>query len=81
MNEQSQTRQQEVALFRYRVIADLVRPEPGTPGLYNRIKSSSRRNHLAVDTIRRWLTLYQRGGLDALRPKTRRTQPTKEGPR
>lgn len=80
MNEQPNKRQEEVALFRYGAIADLVHLEPGTPGLYKRIKDKaeklwpipySRRNRLAAETIRHWLKLYRKGGFDALRPKTR----------
>jgi len=80
MNEQPDKRQEEVALFRYGAIADLVHLEPGTPGLYKRIKDKaqqlwpipySRRNRLAAETIRHWLKLYRKGGFDALRPKTR----------
>jgi transposase InsO family protein len=80
MNKQPETRQEEVALFRYGAIADLVHLEPGTPGLYKRIKEKaeqlwpipySRRNRLAAETIRHWLKLYRKGGFNALRPKTR----------
>jgi putative transposase len=80
MNEQPDKRQEEVALFRYGVIADLVHLAPGTPGLGNHLKDKakklwpipySRRNHLAAETIRHWLKLYRKGGFDALRPKTR----------
>ena len=80
MNEQPDKRQEEVALFRYGMIADLVHLKPGTPGIYQRIKDKakqvgpipySRKNRMAAETIRHWLKLYRKGGFDALRPKTR----------
>jgi putative transposase len=80
MNEPHDKRQEEVALFRYGLIADLVHLAPGTPGLYQQIKEKatklwpipySRRNRVAAETIRHWLKLYRKGGFDALRAKTR----------
>jgi transposase InsO family protein len=80
MDEQQRKRQEEVALFRYGAIADLVHLEPGTAGLYKRIKDKakqlgpvpySRKNQVAAETIRHWLKLYRKGGFDALRPKMR----------
>jgi len=80
MDEHQRKRQEEVALFRYGVIADLVHLKPGTTGLYQRIKDKakqmgpvpySRKNQVAAETIRHWLKLYRKGGFDALRPKTR----------
>ena len=78
--DEDQTRRQEVALFRYGVIADLVHLAPGTPGIYQLIKDKakqswpipySRRNRAAAETIRHWLKLYRKGGFDALLPKPR----------
>jgi putative transposase len=72
--------QQQIALFRYGVLGDLVHLEPGTSGLYNKLRERSQRNYhipgsrrsrVAVETLRGWLRDYRRGGFEALRPKTR----------
>lgn len=69
-----------VALFRYGVIADLAREEPGTPGLYARIREKAAsdysipgttRTRVAPETIRDWLKAYRKGGFEALLPKER----------
>ena len=71
---------QAVALFRYGLIADLVRLEPGAKGLYAHIERKaageyaipgSTRTRVASETIRDWLKAYRRGGFDALLPKPR----------
>ena len=72
--------QEQVALFRYGIIADFVNLPPGSKGLYAQIKKkaeqdyvipSSRRTRVAEETIRSWLKKYRRGGFDALLPKVR----------
>ena len=69
-----------VALFRYGVIADLVRLEPGAGGLYQRIAEKAehdyvipgtQRTRVAAETIRHWLKRYRAGGFGALLPKQR----------
>ncbi len=69
-----------VALFRYGVIADLVRLEPGADGLYQRIAEKAdaeytipgtSRTRIATETIRHWIKRYRAGGFDALLPKPR----------
>jgi putative transposase len=71
---------EQVALFRYGVIADFINLPPGTKGLYALIKKKagqrytipgSRRTKVAEETIRSWLKKYRKGGFDALQPKTR----------
>lgn len=71
---------QEVALFRYGLIADLVHLPPGTPGLYRRLEEKaagdyripgSTRTRVAPETLRDWLKRYRQGGFDALLPKPR----------
>jgi putative transposase len=71
---------QAVALFRYGVIADLVRLEPGSPGITKRLREKAeadytipgtRRTRIAAETIRDWLKLYRKGGFDTLLPKPR----------
>jgi hypothetical protein len=80
MSELHEKRKQEVALFRYGVIADLVPLPPGTRRLYLRITGKaektwaiphSRKTRLAPETIRHWLKRYRKGGFDALMPKGR----------
>jgi transposase InsO family protein len=69
-----------VALFRYGVIAELVRLESGTEGLYQLIAEKAARDYtipgttrtrVAAETIRHWIKRYRSGGFDALLPKPR----------
>lgn len=69
-----------VALFRYGLIAELVRLPPGAEGLYQRIAEKAERDYVipgttrtrvAAETIRHWLKRYRAGGFDALLPKPR----------
>lgn len=71
---------EQVALFRYGIIADLVNLPPGAKGLYGLIRKKaalsyaipgSRRTKVAEETIRSWLKEYRKGGFDSLLPKTR----------
>lgn len=71
---------EQLALFRYGIIADFANLPPGTTGLYALIKKKaeksyhipgSRRTKVAEETIRSWLKKYRKGGFDALQPKTR----------
>lgn len=80
MNDAAKKQSEEVALFRFGVIGDLVHLPPGTKGLYARLKEKaaidyripgSLRVRVAEETIRDWLKAYRRGGLDALKPRTR----------
>ena len=63
-----------VALFRYGLIADRVRLEPGTKGLYAQIEQKAAveyeipgttRTRVAAETLRDWIKRYRRGGFDA----------------
>ena len=74
---------EQIALFRYGLIADLVHRPPGERGLFPLLKEKatreyeipgSRRQHVAEETMRDWLTAYRRGGFDALHPKPRSDQ-------
>ena len=80
MNDDMKKRSEEVALFRFGVIGDLVHLPPGAKGLYARLKEKaaidyripgSTRVRVAEETIRDWLKAYRKGGLDALAPKAR----------
>lgn len=74
-------RAEQVALFRYGLISDLLHPQPDDARrLYERLRSKaersycipgSRRTRVAVETLRDWLSAYKAGGFDALRPKPR----------
>ena len=72
---------EQVALFRYGIIADFANLPPGTTGLYALIKKKaeksyripgSKRTKVAEETIRSWLKTYRKGGFDALQPKIRK---------
>lgn len=76
-------RAEEVALFRFGLISDLIRPAEGDDPkpLYERLRAKaarsycipgSRRTRVAVETLRDWIQLYCAGGFDALKPKPRK---------
>ena len=71
---------EEVALFRYGVIADVVRQEPGSPGIYAQLREraaqhydipGSSKNRVAVETMRAWVKAYRKRGFAGLYPKPR----------
>lgn len=76
-------RAEEIALFRYGLISDLIRPaDPADPlALYERLRQKARgsycipgtrRTRVAVETMRGWMKLYRDGGFDALKPRPRK---------
>jgi transposase InsO family protein len=80
MKDPEKTQQEETALFRYGLIADLVRLAPGTRGLYEKLEKKADqdyripgtlRTRVAAETLRDWLKAYRKGGFDALLPKQR----------
>src|SRR6266542_3535254 len=80
VNDDVKQHSEEVALFRFGVIGDLVHLPPGAKGLYERLREKaeidyripgSLRGRVAPETIRHWLRAYRKGGLDALRPRVR----------
>jgi transposase InsO family protein len=80
VNDDVKTRSEEVALFRFGVIGDLVHLPRGAKGLYERLREKadidyripgSLRVRVAPETIRHWLRAYRKGGLDALQPRVR----------
>ena len=81
MSDESQSHENEVALFRYGLIADLIHlPRARGSGLEARLKEKSaksycipgsRRTQVAAETLRDWLGLYRKGGFEALKPKPR----------
>ena len=79
MTLDDKTREQ-IALFRYGLIADLAHRQEGERGLYALLREKaaktyeipgSRRSRVAAETLREWLALYRRGGFAALHPKPR----------
>src|SRR6266540_1590542 len=80
VNDDVKKHSEEVALFRFGVIGDLVHLPPGAKGLYERLKEKadidyripgSLRVRVAPETIRHWLRAYRKGGLGALEPRVR----------
>jgi transposase InsO family protein len=71
---------ERVALFRYGVLGDLLHLPPGSKGLGDALREKSEktydipgtlRTHVAPETIRTWLKLYRKAGLDGLYPRER----------
>lgn len=80
MTDTDKAHRHAVALFRYGVIAELVRLEPGAEGLYEQIAERAERDYVipgttrtrvAAETIRHWMKCYRQGGFEALVPKAR----------
>ena len=80
MNDADSDRRQNIALFRYGLIADLLQPTPDDKGLNERLAAKaaldytipgSTRTRVAAETLRDWLKAYRRGGFDAVLPKER----------
>jgi putative transposase len=74
---------EQMALFRYGLIADLAQRQENEKGLYRLLLEKadkdyvipgSRRTRVAAETIRDWLKAFRRGGFAALRPQPRRDQ-------
>jgi transposase InsO family protein len=72
---------EEVALFRYGLIADLVHLRPGDKGLYEKLEKKaegdyripgSARSRVAAETMRDWLKAYRKSGFDGLKPRPRK---------
>ena len=81
MEDEKKNQREEVALFRYGLIAELARLELGAKGLYRKLEvkaaedyciPGSTRTRVAEETLRTWLRLYRRGGFEALKPRQRR---------
>ena len=81
MEDDKTKRSEEVALFRYGLIADLTHLEPGTKGLYRLLEEKAAKDYfipgttrtrVAEETMRSWLRAYRLLGFDALKPKPRK---------
>jgi putative transposase len=80
-HEEEKKRIEEVALFRFGLIADLVHLRPGDRGLYERLAKKAEgeyripgttRNRVAAETMRDWLKAYRKVGFDGLKPRPRK---------
>lgn len=77
----SSKRLEQVAVFRYGLISDLLHLPRGSRDIAVLLRAKAERSYelptsrtrtrIAAETLRHWLKLYRRGGLDALRPKGR----------
>jgi len=79
-DEEDRKLREQIALFRYGLIADLLHLPAGKNGLYKKLAEKAERDHVipgtlrtrvAAETMRDWLTRYRQGGFDALMPKVR----------
>ncbi len=75
MNDDEEAQRREVALFRYRLIADLAHQPPGAAGIGEQLRAKAAqtydipgtlRTSVAAETLRDWLHAYRLGGFDAL---------------
>ena len=91
MNDPDEELRKAVALFRFGLIADVLRLPPGSGDIRRTLNEKAqrtyiipgtRRTRVAVETMRDWLSLYRTGGFEALYPKTRadRGQPRRLPP-
>ena len=91
MNDSDEELRKAVALFRYGLIADVLRVPPGSRDIrralhekaqHTYVIPGTRRSRVAVETMRDWLSLYRTGGFEALYPKPRsdRGQPRRLPP-
>ena len=80
MNDSDEELRKAVALFRYGLIADVLRLPLGSRETRRALNEKAqrtyvipgtRRTRVAVETMRDWLSLYRNGGFEALYPKTR----------
>lgn len=80
MKDEEKKRIEDIALFRFGVLGDLVHLTPGEKAIAEQLKEKaereyvipcSQRTHVAAETIRDWLKAYRKGGFDGLKPKPR----------
>lgn len=80
MKSSVNTHPMEVALFRFEVIGGLLHVRPGSKEAGRRLREvversysipGSDRTRVGATTVRRWRTLYEQGGLQALQPQQR----------
>ena len=80
VNDPDDDLRQQIALFRYGLIADLAHLPVGTPGTGATMRAKAEktytipgttRTRVAAETMRHWINDYRRGGFEALYPKPR----------
>ena len=80
VNDPDDDLRQQIALFRYTLIADLAHLPVGTPGTGATMRAKAEktytipgttRTRVAAETMRHWINDYRRGGFEALYPKPR----------
>lgn len=80
-HEEEKKRMEEVALFRYGLIADLLHLGPEDKGLYGLLRKKAEgeyripgttRSRVAAETMRDWLKAHRKAGFDGLKPRPRK---------
>jgi putative transposase len=80
VNDQQRQRIEQIALFRFGVLGDLVHLTPGEKAIYQQLKQKAERDYqipfstrtrVAAETIRDWLKSYRKAGFDGLKPQPR----------
>jgi putative transposase len=80
MNDKQQQRIEQIALFRFGVLGDLVHLAPGEKAICEQLKLRAERDYqipfstrtrVAAETIRDWLKSYRKAGFDGLKPQPR----------
>lgn len=80
-HEEEKKRMEEVALFRYGMIADLLHLGPEDKGLYGLLRKKAEgeyripgttRSRVAAETMRDWLKAHRKAGFDGLKPRPRK---------
>lgn len=81
MENTSDKRATEIAVFRFGLIAEVVHLAAGSTEIAAKLRQQaqklhtvphSNRSHVAVETMRHWLKCYRRGGFEGLKPRSRR---------
>jgi putative transposase len=80
VNDQEAKRIEQIALFRFGVLGDLVHLSPGEKAIYQQLQQKAEREYqipfsartrVAAETIRDWLKSYRKAGFEGLKPKPR----------
>lgn len=80
MNHLDEELRKAIALFRYGLVADVLRLPPGSREILRTLHEKAQRTYpipgtcrtrVAMETMRDWRSLYRNGGCEALYPKTR----------
>jgi transposase InsO family protein len=80
VNDREKKRLDDIALFRYGVLGDLVHLSPGERAIAEQLAEKalreyqipySNRTRVAAETIRDWLKSYRKAGFEGLKPKPR----------